>query len=313
MHGYWRRATRIALALATVAGGFAAESRPIEAAEVVGGLQIHNSAVCFVRAGGHEGHRLNWEFKWYYPDTGGLGSNFTVGGTVRIQQHSPFDDSYHTVFEAPYGHGMTYGHVETRVGERRTRQPHFVYDRVRMETTWRIDETGQSGTVVENIACLVDPAPEGLEPIQSPVAPPDLQGGEPEDFEVFVHQADPSPHPLLDVSTWLFCEEERRQAGSNREVIWGTGLYNRGIGGDGVLVSGSIRISVRGPGGEYKVVSDEPFGNVVRANEEVNFQRNLFSSGLAAVKMEMFYRMSFGTQADPGQPERKVLRTTACE
>lgn len=313
MDAFSRGVTRLALGLAVLGGGLIGAPAREADAEAPGGMQILNTAICHVKAGGHGGHQLNWEFKWFYPDTGTLGSNVTIAGNMLIQYHNPHLDTYRTVAEAPYGLVMTYGHVEARPGERSSTR-HWVYDHVRMETTWTIQETGQSGTQVDIIPCTVEPAPEGKEPIQVVGAAKKPEALDPEEFETFVTIADPSPHPLLEVNTWLYCEEEEDQKGANREVVWGVGLNNRGVGGgDGVLVSGSIRISVRGPGGAYTVASDQPFAVWLRPNEQSDFAPNLFSKGLAAAKMELFYRMSYGTELDPGQPERKVLRTTACD
>lgn len=308
----WPRILLVALVLGS---GMAATPVPSALADTPGGLQIGNTAVCRIVQGGHGGLRLNYEFKWFYPDTGTYGPAFNVGGTYTLQLHNPFKDTYKTVVSFPYGHSMSYGHVEVRDGEDSSQRT-IAADHVRMETTWTIEETGETGVDVAIIPCDVEPPPPGLELVSTGGQNKEKKKAaeDPEGFETFITVADPPPYTALEITTWLFCEEESDQKDANREVIWGIGADNRGVGGvDGVLVAGSIRISVRGPGGAYSVASDEPFGLWVKPGEQFNFQRNLFSKGLAAAKMEIFYRASIGTDVDPNSPERKVYRTTACE
>lgn len=275
------------------------------------GLTIGTDAICQVRKGGHEGYNIFPEFIWQYQATGDLGPEITVAGTYSVQLHNPATDEYETVVMHPYGFVLEPGIAEKRTDALRGRRPHWVFDHVRLEITWRIDSHGLSGSEVGTVACSMSPPPPGVEPIV--VSPP--QEPEPEEKETFVHVADPSPYSWLVIDSWLLCGP--RDSGTGELATWGMWANNNDVGGgeEGVTVSGRGLFYTRTPQGEYTLVQETPFALVLPPGESNGIDGYVQSrqkGAVAAAKLEVEWRASLGRSVDPSAPVYRILRTTGC-
>lgn len=303
----WRRR----LAAIAAAGLLLGTSVPAPiAAAPPGGLSISPSAICRVRDGGHRGFAINWEWTWSYPDTGALGPDVTISGEYSLQIHNPATDRFEALFTFPYGYNLPLDSSEVRQGRESTNDPHWIFEKARMVTSWKIESSGETGTDVLEVPCTVLPPPPGQEPIR---ATPATESSRPAEAEVFVHTADPSPYANLSVESWLLCGE-RNDGRSGLLSTWGFSATNRGLESDGATVSGVARYSTRTDQGEYTLAQEVPFARYIASNETTYVDGYLErpSRLLAAVRLEVEWKVSLGTQVDPAASTQRILRTSSC-
>jgi hypothetical protein len=270
------------------------------------GITINHRGYCVVRSGGHGGFRIDHEFDWFYSDQAQYGPQVTLSGQYGIELHNPTSDQYETLSSFPYGFGLLANTIEPRAGRTSPRDPHWVFDKIRLSTTWSVEELGVSGREVTEIACDVEPPPEGQQPISGPTA---NSAAGPQDSENFVYSADPSPFSGLGTDSWLLCFNRN---GGKQEIHWGFRTLNNSIGGDGVASSGNIRLSLRSAGGEYHVVHEEPFGFTVALRELNTIDGYLASRDNFSAKLEVDWQASLGTRVEPGARVQHIVRTIAC-
>jgi hypothetical protein len=271
------------------------------------GITISHRGYCLIRAGGHRGFRIDHQFDWFYSDQAQYGPQVTLSGTYSLEIHNPTTDQFEMFFTYPYGFNLPANTIEPRAGRDSPREPHWIFDRIRLTTTWQVDETATSGREVTEFTCDQQPPPEGMEPITASVS---SEPAGPADSENFVNTSDPSPFSLLGVDSWLLCFD--RSAGK-QDIHWGFLTSNNGVGGsDGTASSGNIRLSVRSPGGEYHVVHEEAFGFWLAPREAKTIDGYLGSRGNFSAKLEVDWQASIGTKVDPGAKVQHIVRTIAC-
>ena len=310
MRPHWR-ALLTAFSLLTFVAG--APVAPTQAAPP-SGLSIGGAVpVCTVRQGGHRGYRVDWEFVWHLAEGSEAGSSVTVEGAYSVQLHNSENDQFETLIAEPYGFILETGSVERRGKRSASTDPHYVFDRVKAEVSWKIAETGLSGTETALVDCTIQPPPPGEEPIT--VASMEAlraaeEAKEAGDEEVFVHEADPSPYSSLVVDSALYCEEKSR----GQEVAWSLIMSNLGLGGrDGAVIAGHLKVYSRTDDGAYELKHETPFGQTIMPDEVKAVDGYFMTDDQEAARLEVEWRASVGQVVQPGATTQKILRTTECE
>lgn len=310
MRSHWQSLVTAFSLLALLAVGTATPTRAAPPA----GLTIGGAApVCRVRAGGHDGFRVDWEFTWHLAEGSAAGSSVTLEGAYSVQVHDPENDQYETLVAEPYGFVLQTGSVERRGKRRATGDPHYVFDRVKLEVSWQIVGTELSGTETTLVDCEIQPPPPGEQPVTAAsmgalrTAEEQKEAG---DEEIFVHEADPSPYSSLVVDSALYCEEKRR----GQEVAWALILNNLGLGGrDGAVVAGHLKVYTRTDDGAYELRHETPFGQAIMPNEVKAVDGYFMAEDQEAARLEVEWRASVGEVIQPDASTQKILRTTECE
>jgi hypothetical protein len=287
------------------------------------GLVIGGSGACLNREGGWSGFRVNYEFLWHRPtDTPDLPDSITIGGTYSVLIHSASDGATETLFSFPYGFSLDNGAVERRTDRFSPREPHWVVDYVKLVTTWKIDETGATGQEETILNCDTTPPPPDKQPIARQTEPPgpsaaggtDLPSGTP---EVFAVTTTPPIYPGLVVDSQLQCTLTR---GGRAGHLIGYSLIMTNDGSDGrlsqgVTAAGVLRLYRRAAGADYALEQERQFAQFMKPNETTDLTDWLSTkepSNAAAVKLEVEWRTTPGSEVDQNAPIERHSRSTAC-